>query len=116
MHVFEVSGDTVVWRGDGETLLVQAWGSDSVRVRARLMGDVLDTDYALQRPEPADAAVDVDGESVASNRARSTLEPLARENLHHRQRFGYRTTRDTANDGISTYADIRPQGECVDHD
>ena len=62
VHVFEVSGDAVAWRGDGETLLVQAWGSDSVRVRSRLMGDVLDTDYALLRPAPADAAVDVDGD------------------------------------------------------
>jgi alpha-D-xyloside xylohydrolase len=66
VHVFEVSGDAVVWRGDGETLLVQAWGPDSVRVRSRLMGEVLDTDYALLPPEPADVAVhieeDVDGD------------------------------------------------------
>jgi alpha-D-xyloside xylohydrolase len=60
--VFEVRDDAVVWRGDGETLQVQSWGPDSVRVRSRLMGEVLDTDYALLPPESAEISVDVDGD------------------------------------------------------
>jgi len=31
--MFEVNDDGVVWRGDGETLEVRAWGPDSFRVR-----------------------------------------------------------------------------------
>ena len=40
-------GARLVWRGGGETLVVEPWGRDSVRVRATLMGDVVDTDHAL---------------------------------------------------------------------
>ncbi|WP_083259543.1 glycoside hydrolase family 31 protein [Cellulosimicrobium cellulans] len=42
-----VDGTRLVWRGDGETLVVEPWGRDSVRVRATLMGDVVDTEHAL---------------------------------------------------------------------
>jgi alpha-D-xyloside xylohydrolase len=45
--VFQVDGGSLVWRGNGETLRIQAWGPNSLRVRSRLMGDILDTDYAL---------------------------------------------------------------------
>jgi alpha-D-xyloside xylohydrolase len=58
--MFEVNDDGVVWRGDGETLEVRAWGPDSFRVRARLMGELLDTDYALLPPQPSDVDVKLD--------------------------------------------------------
>jgi alpha-D-xyloside xylohydrolase len=61
--VFEGSGDTVVWRGGGEILHVQAWGPDGVRVRCRRMGDVFDTEHALlPLPSAPDASVEVDGD------------------------------------------------------
>jgi len=57
-----------VWRGDGETLEVRGWGPDSLRVRSRLMGDLLDADYALLPPQPAQVEVEVDGdEAVVRN-------------------------------------------------
>ncbi|WP_369375572.1 TIM-barrel domain-containing protein [Promicromonospora sp. Populi] len=43
----------MIWRGGGETLVVEPWGRDSVRVRASLMGDVEDTDWALLPPASA---------------------------------------------------------------
>ena len=48
----ETTGDRIVWRGGGETVVVEPWGVDSVRVRAA-MGEVLDTDWALLTPAPA---------------------------------------------------------------
>jgi len=60
---FDVHAATLVWRGGGETLVVEPWGRDSVRVRSAL-GDVVDADWALLPPDPgahADATVVVDG-------------------------------------------------------
>ena len=56
--------DGVSWRGDGETVLVQAWGENSLRFRATRAGAIADTDYALlpQPDQPVD--VSIDGESA----------------------------------------------------
>jgi len=45
-------GARLTWRGGGETLVVEPWGRDSVRVRATVMGDVEDADWALLPPDP----------------------------------------------------------------
>ncbi|MGA9597046.1 MAG: TIM-barrel domain-containing protein [Acidimicrobiia bacterium] len=57
---FEPRSDGVVWRGDGETVVVEAWGKDSLRVRATRAGTVADTDYALlpQPKQPAEVVID----------------------------------------------------------
>ncbi|WP_314452158.1 TIM-barrel domain-containing protein [uncultured Microbacterium sp.] len=63
---FRLEGGRLVWRGDGETVVVEAWGRDSVRVRARLMHDVIDRDWALLPPSDTAATVEIDS-------ARATL-------------------------------------------
>ncbi|MFC8097814.1 TIM-barrel domain-containing protein [Streptomyces sp. NPDC057363] len=62
MTSFTVDGDALIWHGPGETLRVQAWGADSLRVRCRPMGDILDTEYALDPPVPTGAAIEIDGD------------------------------------------------------
>lgn len=64
MSFFEAHVDRIVWRGDGETLVVQAWGPDSLRVRAARSSDVLDTDWALLPPRPAAPEVLVEGDTA----------------------------------------------------
>ena len=59
---FETGPDSVTWRGGGETLVVQAWGPSSVRVRCVPVADVIDTDFALREPPPTAVQVDVDGD------------------------------------------------------
>src|SRR5699024_6630054 len=49
-----VRGHQLTWTGAGETVVVEPWGRNSVRVRATMRGEVLDTDWALLAPEPAD--------------------------------------------------------------
>lgn len=48
--LFEISGSRLTWRGDGETLAVEPWGADAVRVRAAMSHDVADHDWALLAP------------------------------------------------------------------
>ncbi|WP_026925212.1 TIM-barrel domain-containing protein [Glycomyces arizonensis] len=64
MTVFETAKDAVTWRGDGETLVVQAWGRDGLRVRSTRAGEVTDTDFALLEPEPTDVAIEVEGDTA----------------------------------------------------
>lgn len=51
-----VEGARLVWRGGGETLVVEPWGTNGARVRATIMGDVVDSEHALL---PADPSPDV---------------------------------------------------------
>ncbi|MBE1879021.1 TIM-barrel domain-containing protein [Myceligenerans pegani] len=62
MTVFETTDDAVIWRGDGETLVVQAWGANSLRVRSSPSGEVIDSDFALLPPAPTRVDIAVDGE------------------------------------------------------
>ena len=58
---FSQDGTRLVWRGDGETLVVEPWGPDSLRVRSRIMAPVEDADWALL-PQPEEhARIDIDG-------------------------------------------------------
>src|SRR3712207_4522689 len=70
--MFDRDGGRLVWRGDGETLVVEPWGRDSVRVRAAL-GDVVDADWALLPPDPAAHAgvvIEVDGPTATLTNGR----------------------------------------------
>ncbi|MCI1866487.1 MAG: family 31 glucosidase [Actinomyces sp.] len=40
----------MTWRGDAETVLVQPWGPDSVRVRSVPVGPIIDSEHALLTP------------------------------------------------------------------
>lgn len=61
---FESVGDGVLWRGDGQTVQVQAWGRDSLRARATCAGEIADTDFALLQPAPTPVEISIDGDSA----------------------------------------------------
>ena len=52
MQYFEQQGQRIIWRNRGETLVVEPWGPDSLRVRSVLMGEVRDERFALLDPVP----------------------------------------------------------------
>lgn len=60
MERFTRCGDALCWRGNGELLKIEPWGEHSFRVRSRMMGDLLDWDYALLPEKPAAGAVSID--------------------------------------------------------
>jgi len=62
---FETNGSQLVWRGNGETIALDPWGPNSVRVRARKSGEVLDSDWALLAPAPAEALIEIEGERAS---------------------------------------------------
>lgn len=40
-------GNSLLWTCNGETMCIEPWGTNSLRIRSTIMGDILDTDYAL---------------------------------------------------------------------
>jgi alpha-D-xyloside xylohydrolase len=60
--MFVLDDNGLLWRGNGETVRVEAWGPDSLRVRARMMGEILDADYALLPPPDGEAQIEIDGD------------------------------------------------------
>lgn len=72
MSAFRTTEDAVVWRGAGETVVVQAWGADSLRVRATRQGDVVDSRHALLEPAPSEVVVRVEGDGAGDEVATLT--------------------------------------------
>lgn len=62
---FTTTHDRVAWSGDGETVVVEAWGPDSIRIRAALGEEVVDDRWALLDPAAgAEPTVEVDGDTA----------------------------------------------------
>ncbi|MFT3888730.1 MAG: glycoside hydrolase family 31 protein [Arachnia sp.] len=69
---FEVWDNGVLWRGDGETVRIEGWGR-GIRVRAAVMADPLDTDFALIDDVPRAAAVRIDGATATVTAGDTTV-------------------------------------------
>lgn len=68
MAFFSRQGNQLIWQGNGETLCLDPWGHDSLRVRSAMMGEVLDTDYALLTRELQGAEIVIeDNEAFIRN-------------------------------------------------
>jgi len=57
LGAFEASGQAIIWRGDGETLQVEPWGENSIRLRARRGGALQDHRHALLDPPASHATI-----------------------------------------------------------
>ena len=59
MGVFSQQAQRIIWTGDGETLMVEAWGADSLRIRSTVLGEVADTRWALLDPVPTTPVITI---------------------------------------------------------
>lgn len=90
MRTFDIEGHRLVWRGDGETLVVEPWGANSLRVRATVMGEVLDTDWALLEPGTRDAQITTGDEHAVITNGRISAHLRAKRGYD--EQTGYDTT------------------------
>lgn len=66
MKLFFQKGNQLIWRYHGEVLVIEPWLANSVRVRAAMMHEVIDTDFALlPLTEEQEGVIEV-GENTAS--------------------------------------------------
>lgn len=64
-ELFRIEGDRLFRKFESETLCVEAWGKNSIRVRAVHMGDSIDTeDWALTSKPASEATIEVEGSSA----------------------------------------------------
>ena len=83
-------GGKLVSKSDHETLVIEAWGRDGLRVRATPLPEVLDRPWALT--EPVDAAATIE---ISDTEATITWSPnfgfaLAARRVHDRELEGVR--------------------------
>lgn len=78
MQYFSREGDRLIFRCSDETVWVEPWGKDSLRVRAVVRGGISDDRWALMDPAPADAEITL-GEESASIRNGAIEARLVRE-------------------------------------
>jgi alpha-D-xyloside xylohydrolase len=91
MDVFEIDGSQIVWRGDGETVVIEPWGGNSLRVRAAVMSDVLDTDFALLPQPPLEVSIDV--EDNVARLTNGNITAVMTASSFHADAVGYRVHR-----------------------
>ncbi|WP_229521608.1 glycoside hydrolase family 31 protein [Paenibacillus monticola] len=59
--MYQRVGNQLIWQGNGETLCIEPWGKDSFRVRSAMMGEIIDTDFALLAQEVYEVEIGIDG-------------------------------------------------------
>ncbi len=65
MEIFEKVKNQLCWRYNGETIIVEPWGNNSVRVRAAMMRDIEETSYALlPLQEEQTCSIEINGENA----------------------------------------------------
>lgn len=64
MQSFQKQNNQLIWKHNGETLIVEPWGKDSCRVRSRKMNKPEDTRYALLDPEAVDVNITIEDSSA----------------------------------------------------
>ena len=86
MRYFTRQENGIVFRANGETVVVSPWGRDSLRVRAVQMADVRDDRFALLEPCQDDHEVEItlDDERAVLQNGRITEQGTHRELLEKR--------------------------------
>ncbi len=83
MAVFEKAGRGLLWRRAGETLRIEPWGHDSIRVRATRESAFSDADWALLSPAPVEPVIEIGdaGASLCAGRLRAEVSAAGRLRL-----------------------------------
>ena len=88
MRYFEQAGSALIWRNKGETLVIEPWGADSLRVRAALQGEVIDTRFALLDPQPTEPEITIKDERGVIRNGKLTAE-VTMDGWHRYARIGF---------------------------
>ena len=70
-------GNGIIFENGGETLRIEPWGENSLRVRACMMREIKDTDYALLPPAETEADIRIMDEfhgSITNGKITARLE------------------------------------------
>ena len=82
MRYFIQDGNRLIWRNDGETLMISPWGPSSMRVQSVLMSEIQDDRWALLDPQPTEAVLDIQDESASITVGKLTA-CITMDDWHH---------------------------------
>lgn len=79
MNFFTVEHGKLIFENNGESLQIEGWGENSLRIRSRMMGEILDTDYALLPVNgDAEAAIEIDHEAQTATIQNGKIKAVVR--------------------------------------
>ncbi|MCI9664418.1 MAG: glycoside hydrolase family 31 protein [Lachnospiraceae bacterium] len=58
MFMINIENNRLVWKTSGETVVIEPWGENALRVRSVMMGEILETDYALLPPKEQSCVIE----------------------------------------------------------
>ena len=59
MNRFQEENGALIWSKNHETLMIQPWGKDSLRVRSTILPEIIDTLWALLTPVKVKAKIEI---------------------------------------------------------
>lgn len=60
MNFFEKQGDSLIFRENGETVMITPWGQNSFRVRATILEEIQDNSVALLEPKKSEPIIQIE--------------------------------------------------------
>jgi len=79
MRFFEERNGSLIWRSNGETLMLTPWGQDGLRVRARLMEEIGDESAALLPAASDDTCITIEDTHAVIRSGRIVAEVSAQD-------------------------------------
>jgi alpha-D-xyloside xylohydrolase len=75
MGIISKEKNQIIWKMNGEKLVIEPWGRNSFRVRSRMMGEIMDTDFALLPAEQVDAQIEMseDEATITNGKIRAVI-------------------------------------------
>lgn len=78
MGIFSQEKNKLIWHFNGEKLVIEPWGENSLRVRATVLGEIQDTDYALLPPDSCTAKIVLEAQEASITNG--NIKAVVREN------------------------------------
>ena len=83
LHFFEEKDGSLIFRENGETVMVTPWGADSFRVRAAFLGEIEEGSIALLDPQGAEAETQTaEGKNAAEQNNTGETEQDVKIEIH----------------------------------
>lgn len=84
---FRTEENRLIWRYDMEEVWIEAWGTNSFRVRATQMNSMLDEPWALLPQEPSSVAIDTNGQgaSITNGKIKAAISPSGKITFYNQR-------------------------------
>ena len=72
--MINIENNRLVWKTSGETVVIEPWGENALRVRSVMMGEILETDYALLPPKEQSCVIEASKDQASITNGKLTAQ------------------------------------------